>query len=292
MWPVHFIVLMLIIGVYSFVTVNEVFTFNDYLDYTLVHNTLKYFPQPELYDSPLRYAFLKIGYEIGLVKLFPFLFSIGILFMTYLLTKQLSGKSGALLAVSIVASSNLFRLFDTSAAYDNSWILFIMVSIYFMKRQIVSFPSFIASIFCKPLSILFVPSLIFLSLKNKRLGLLYMAIGLVGVLSMGSIYDGFNSSEFLNGLGDWWYFLFADLYMVVLVPTVMFLLAIFRKFTILVLMLNVIIMGAIVEGFTIINNEPYRYISLIVFFAVGVGILVEKVLKVNIEKYQPKNIGR
>jgi hypothetical protein len=275
---------MLIVGTYCFVTVGEVFTINDYLDYTLVHNTLKYFPQPELYDAPIRYAFLKIGYDIELVKLAPFLESIGVLFMTYLLAVQFSGKTGGLVAVTIVASSNLFRLFDTSAAYDNSWILLLLVAIYFANRQRVSFPSFVASILCKPLSIIFIPSMIFLSLKNKRLGLLYIGLGIIGLLFIEPIYDGFNQDEFISGLGDWWWFLFADLYMVVMVPVMIFLLAVFRKFALLTLMLNVIFAGAIVEGFTIINNEAYRYIPLMIFFAIGIGIFAEKVLKVNIQK--------
>jgi hypothetical protein len=46
--------------------------------------------------------------------------------------------------------------------------------------------------------------------------------------------------------------------------------------SILVLIGGILFIAPIVTGFTELTNQPYRFIPLVVFFAIGVGVLLSK----------------
>ena len=266
-------ILALLIGFYAWFSVPDVFSFYDYFDSMLVDKRVDSLTITNS-DVYLRYYLLSVGYELGVPKIIPFLESIGLLIMTYLVTVQISKRRiSGLVSVIIVSTSNLFLFYDTSVAYDNSWVLFLLLGVYFSKRW-VGTVSFLASIFCKQMTAVFVPSMIFLQLKNKKLGLAYIITGVIGIYLAFDLYDSFKPDEFAKGLTDSFYWLQSDLYMIVMVPIVMFFLFYFRKkydntMIPFVFMANSIVSGGIVEGFTPMLNEAYRYIPLVVFFAIG-----------------------
>lgn len=278
-------ILAVMIGVYCVITVPEVFTINDYPDSNLIRPQVKAWSitSPE---NVVRLTLLKIGAETGIMKLVPFVESVGVLVMTYLLSVQLSNRMGGLVATVIVASSNLFRFFDTSIAYDNSWTLFLLMAVYFSNRWYLGGLLFVASALCKSLTLVFSPSMLFMSIRKENLGIVYIVSILFGGAAVLSVSTGFSYSGFISGLTDWWYFMFSDIYMTFAIPFVMFLLVLFRKrmkntMIPFAFMLNAILSGVIVEGFTALNNEPYRYVPLVVFFAIGVSTLLQSYVKLN-----------
>ena len=46
--------------------------------------------------------------------------------------------------------------------------------------------------------------------------------------------------------------------------------------SIMVLIAGIIVIAPFLSGFTEITNQPYRFIPLVVFFAMGVGIIFSK----------------
>jgi len=46
--------------------------------------------------------------------------------------------------------------------------------------------------------------------------------------------------------------------------------------SIMVLISGILILAPILTGFTEQTNQPYRFVPLIVFFAIGVGVLLSK----------------
>lgn len=272
--------LVLIIGIYAFSAVPDVFEWYDFSDTITVKqriNDLKL----DSFDVYLKYILLKPGVDIGLPKLIPFFESIILLMVVYFLAVKISGmKFAGLLAVVIVVTSRLFSFYDTSLPYDNSWIIFLLLAIYYEKSKF-SPVFFVASIFCKPLTVLYIPSMIFLKLRDKKLGIPFIIIGLVSLIGISSYYDYFSMTEFLEGMYDNIYWFYADPYLLVMIPVVSVALVIARKYGYkntmmpLAFMINSIFMSGIVEGFTGMYNQGYRYIPMVIFLALGVSVFFQ-----------------
>jgi len=233
----------------------------------------------------------------GNYAVIPFLASIALVIMVYFFTKLITNKRFAgLVAMVILLQSNLFLIFDTAVAYTNFWILFYLLSLYFMyKAWPLSPVSYILSIPSKALTIMFLPmSLYFLFrssiTKNKK-----MIIGgtLVAVIIIGAIYssrtnetggviqEGFLSEEFWIGFASFaTQMRFDGMIIVFLFPLIVGLLFASKKNkhaeSIMVLIGGMLLIAPILTGFTDQTNQPYRFIPLVTFFAVGVGILLSK----------------
>ena len=127
----------------------------------------------------LRYIFLAVSDEVfGNVNILPFLSSIALLSLTYLFTVKLSGKRiSGIVALIILTQSNLFHLFDTTAAYDTFWVSFFLLTLYLIIRKPIMSPVFfISSILTKMVAFLFFPIMIAFILsinKSKKILIVY-----------------------------------------------------------------------------------------------------------------------
>jgi len=231
------------------------------------------------------------------IKILPFVASILVILFTYLLTVQITEKRFAgIIAILVLMQSHTFLRFDTVAVYENFWVLFYILSIYVIKKQWILSPIFyILSFFTKAfVAPYFVMTLFFAartSISNKKkifLLVSYMAIIGISVLvifSGDTIYPNviqIDVSKFFIGLATFGPLLRYDflLLMTILPVTVGLTLAknsIKETNSILFLILGTLLAGPILIVFTnFYEILPYRYIPLIVFFAIGIGTFFSK----------------
>ena len=230
-------------------------------------------------------------------KVIPFIASIALLVLTYFITAQISQKRFAgIVAVVIVLQSRVFLLYDTSVSYPNFWILFYLFSLYLIyKKSFLSPISFVASILSKPLTVIFLPMTLFfihrtnLPRQTKIRTLIYYGVmSVIGVVILFDFASGlflpiyFYSHDFWMGFAAFYTsFLLDGLILVFILPLTVGLFIASRNGvsqadSILFLILGVLISGPILAGFSEMINTPYRFITLIEFFAIGVGLLLSK----------------
>src|SRR3990172_6816820 len=125
-------------------------------------------------------------------RIVPFLETVSLLVLTYFVTFEITKKRlSGVIAVGVLTQSNIFLIFDSLATYSNDWTLFYLLSIYLIiKKWGLSPVSFVASIFCKPLTAAFFPTTIFFVLRSeldrrKKIYLLISYLGLAGAVGIG-----------------------------------------------------------------------------------------------------------
>lgn len=235
------------------------------------------------------------------IKVLPFLVSISLVILTYFFTVKISHKKFAgLVAMAVLIQSYTFLRFDTLATYENSWTLFYLLSLYLIyKKWPLSPISYIASIFSKPLTLVFLPMTIFVAyraeiLQNKKIRILIMYIALfVALIVIGLtvknplIFVGDDSSitDFWAGFTTWSFHLrFDTLFLILIIPVTVCLFLKSRSGfleadSVLFLIAGSILAMPLLAGLTGYNIHPYRDVPLIVFFAIGVGFLFAKKVK-------------
>ena len=233
------------------------------------------------------------------IKLLPFVASILLVVVTFFLTYQITQKRFAgIISMVILLQSHTFLHFDTIAVYENFWVLFYVVSLYAINRKWqYSSISYLLSIFSKAfIAVFFLPSLYYIcrasiSTRKKLYTLASYATSLIVILlvfSFGeSIYFdiiNISSSEFFLAFNALGYALRYDLIIVLsLLPLTLGLFFKFRKDnskkvdSILVLILTALLAGPVISMLTdFYFILPYRFLPLIVFVAVGIGVLLSK----------------
>jgi len=241
---------------------------------------------------------LKISVEVFQnIRIMPFLASISLLLLTYFFTVKITHKRFAgIVAMLILVQSSTFYNFDTIATYSNFWGLFYLLSLYLIyKKWYLSPISYIASIFSKPLTIAFVPLSLFFVFRAEipkkikiRTMIIYsalLAILATIMLSGGSDIGGtapFNSDDFWAGFTIWSFQLRSDgLFLVFILPLTVGLFLTSRKGflqadSMLFLIAGIIFAIPLLAALTYFNVHPYRFVPLVVFFAVGVGTLLSQ----------------
>lgn len=233
------------------------------------------------------------------IKLLPFVASILLVVVTFFLTYQITQKRFAgIISMVVLLQSHTFLHFDTIAVYENFWVLFYVVSLYAINRKWqYSSISYLLSIFSKAfIVVFFLPSLYYIcrasiSTRKKLYTLASYAASLIVILlvfSFGeSIYFdiiNISSSEFFLAFNALGYTLRYDLIIVLsLLPLTLGLFFKFRKEnskkvdSILVLILTALLAGPVISMLTdFYFILPYRFLPLIVFVAVGIGVLLSK----------------
>jgi hypothetical protein len=115
-----------------------------------------------------------------------------------------------------------------------------------------------------------------------------MIIVVVGISAMSSglgeaTQESFDAKEFQMGFTSFSYQLRSDgLVMLFMIPLMSGLFLVAKKGvkhgeSIMVLISGILLIAPILTGFTNQTNQPYRFMPLIVFFAIGVGILLSKI---------------
>jgi len=238
-------------------------------------------------------------------KVIPFIASASILLLTYFFTVEITKKRFAgIVAMGILFQSRTFLEFDTLAVYSNFWTLFYLLSLYLIyKKWYLSPLSFIASIFSKPLSAAYLPMTLFfifraeISRRKKFYILISYAIivviAIAGIFILdidlgGGVTSGkisFDYIEFWSSLTIWGFQLRADtLFLLFVLPVTVGLFLKSRKGILQADSIQILITGTIfvmplLAALTLTNLHPYRFVPLVVFFAIGVGTLLAQKIK-------------
>ena len=217
------------------------------------------------------------------------------LLLVYFTTLELTKKRiGSLIAVIIVLQSNNFLTYDSTASYANFWMFFYLLSLFLIiKKWYLSHVSYILSVFSKGLTVIFIPMTLFFTLnseisKRKKILVItpYVIMGLIFAISsqikglvlgipdislnFQRFWDGFTSVSFQ--LRNDWLVLFCILPLVI----ALYIRAkqkIFYAYSAMIFLAWTLLSSPLLAGITIYTLEPYRQIPVVIFFAIGVGIL-------------------
>jgi len=303
---VAFVVLVVILGLYIAFTINELSSEEALGDYTRVKRSVEAWSFENLANldrlSPHVRTFLlsvSLNY-LDNIRIIPFLASISLLILTYLITLELSKKRFAgLVSVVIILQSPVFLKYDTTATYENFWTVFYIFSLYTIYKFWPLSPfAWILSILSKPITSIFLPMTLFLVYKanisrRKKIALTmtYITISSIAlgiVFSMDTnVVGGTGEIEFVerffwNGFVSLAFQLRYDYLVILFLLPLTFGLfiasqkGIIQSDSILMLIAGILFSAPILTGFTDITNQPYRFIPLVVFFAMGVGVILTK----------------
>ena len=249
------------------------------------------------FEPHARYFLLKLSVELfDNYKIFPFFASIGLLLVTYIFATLITGKRFAgIISLVIMVQSNLFLSFDTSPTYSNFWTLFYVLSLYLAVRLWMVSPAiYLLSIFAKVLTVAFLPMSIFfvlssdISKKKKAFVVLVSMIivsGGVIIFATQNLAEtegaGLNSDEFWSGLSSFANQIRHDgLIVLFILPLVFGLFMVSKRSryatSVMVMIAGMLVIVPLISGFTEITNQPYRFVPLVFFFAIGVGTLLSK----------------
>ena len=279
-----------------------------YDDYGILKNALEIWPSTDSDDMYVnegntRYVRMLL-FDASIVifqniKILPFVASILLVVVTFFLTYQITQKRFAgIISMMILLQSHTFLHFDTIAVYENFWVLFYVVSLYMINRKWqYSSISYLLAIFSKAfIAVFFLSSLYYIcrasiSRRKKLYTLASYAALLIVILSVFSFRESIffdiiniSSSEFFLAFNALGYTLRYDLIIVLsLLPLTLGLFFKFRKEnsrkadSILVLILTALLAGPVISMLTdLYFILPHRFLPLIVFVAVGIGVLLSK----------------
>ena len=265
---------------------------------------LKDFPNSEEGSIAIRILFVNnfLSYSsqeiFDNVKVIPFIGSIALLVLTYFFTAKITNKRFAgIIAIIVILQSDLFRTYDTTATYSYFWAILYLFSLYLMcTKHHLSSVAYFLSIFSKPLTAAFFPmSMYFLYRTNlelkKKIQVFIPYVIIIALLSgmifvagvtLASKDIGFNMNEFWGGFNTISSHLRSDgLIVVFMIPLLFGLFMTSRRGiphadSIQLLIAGTLLASPVLAAFTGFNVNPYRHVMLVVFFAVGIGMLLSK----------------
>jgi len=303
-----FFVIVIIIGTYITASVNELFN-EEFLDdyYIWMVPILETYDFSKVEDAGLDKHFLYFLTDssmqlFGNYKVVPFIASIALLGLTYVFTFEITKKRFAgIVAMVILLQSRIFLYFDTSVVYPNYWVAFYLFSLYLIyKKWPLSPISFVLSLATKGLTALFLPMTLFFIyrakiVKQKKI-LLTISYGIIFLLGAGIVFSmgqssvsslenfahEFESHDFWAGFTTVSTTLRIDgLVLLFMLPLTFGLFVASKKGvlhadSIMFFILTMLLYAPFLVGFTYHQHEPYRFVPLIVFFAIGTGVLLSK----------------
>jgi hypothetical protein len=296
-----FIVLLVLLIIYISASSTELSSQEIFEDYTGVKNRLDNWSPDQIINSfepHVKYFFIKASTVLfGNDRVIPLLASVSLLVVTYFLTKTITQKRFAgIVSVVIIMQSNVFLIYDTTVSYTNFWILFYLLSLYLVYRFWPLSPvSYLLSIPSKALTAAFLPMSIYFILrsnisKKQKMITAGITAGIIlagGLVSLGGFpttktEEAFNEKEFWMGFTSFSYQLrFDGLLILFMIPLMVGLFLVSRSGikhgeSIMVFISGMLLIAPILTGFTNQTNQPYRFVPLVVFFAIGVGVLLSK----------------
>jgi len=299
------ITIVILLSIYVVFSASELGTVEEWEDYPGVKQRVESWSPDQIvtrFETHAKYFLLWSSFILfGNYTVIPFLASISLLLITYFFTVKISEKRFAgIVAMVILLQSNVFLTYDSTVSYTNFWIVFYLLSLFLIYRfwPLSSF-AYILSLLSKPLTAIFLPMSLFFIFRsnisrNRKIIISssLIIIILAGILaafvfdvdlsgSTGS-QEKFNSDEFWLGITSFSYQLrFDRLVLLFILPLIVGLFIASKKGIIhaesmMVLIGGILLSAPLLTGFTILTNQPYRFIPLVVFFAIGVGILLTK----------------
>jgi len=303
------IIIIIILVFYIGFSVNELSINEDgqWVDYQLLKKALEIWPSTESDDIYIqeqnsryvRMALLVSSLEIFQnIKLLPFVASIFVLVVTFLITYQISHKRfSGIIAMLVLLQSHTFLHFDTVAVYENFWILFFLLGLYLInKKWPLSSGMYTLAIFSKAfIFVFFIPTIFYIyrsEISSRKKVWTICSYGVAALIifvifSFGdAIYDDImsvNNSEFFLALNTLGYTLRYDVFIILsLLPLTIGLFftsrrGVLQADSILVLILTSLLAGPFISMLTdFYFILPYRFLPLIVFVAIGIGVLFSK----------------
>jgi len=278
-------------------------------DYALLEKGLEIWPfgeSDDIYineqnDRYVRQFLLDVSLDVFQnIKLLPFIASILVVVFTYLITVQFCQKRFAgIIAVIVLLQCYTFLKFDTIAVYENFWILFFLISLYAIQKKWFLSPVFyILAFFTKAYVAPFFLMILFTTYRSQisrrtKIAILIsyiVAITLTVLLVFlaNTMYPqliDINYSKLMLGFQTIAAQLRFDFFfiMALLPETVGLMLLSKNKLkhadSILILIFGTILVGVAVGMFTAyVNILMYRFIPLLVFFSIGMGMFFSKKL--------------
>jgi hypothetical protein len=249
------------------------------------------------FEPHVKYLLLSTSlHAFGNIRVIPFIISIALLVQIYFFTKKITGKRFAgIVSMVLVLQSDIFVSYSTTSTYENSWILLYLFSLYMVLKFWPPSPiPYFLSIFSKSITLAFLPmSLYFIARsslpkKSKIYSLATYGVIIIiiaaAILYKADLIGGgtkpLDVFEFWQGFAAMAIQMRFD-YIVVLflLPLTVMLFFASRKGiqhadSIMIFILGILLISPFLTGFTRQTNEPYRFVSLLVFFAIGVGVLL------------------
>jgi hypothetical protein len=292
----------IILGIYIGTTIPELATEDTYADWAGVKAKLDGWSIESVrgWDVHVNYFLLDLSKNMfGSYKVLPFISSIGLLLTVFYITKKITEKWFAgIVSLVLVAQSYVFLTYDTSSTYTSFWMLFYLLSLYLIfKVWPLAHGAFLLSLPSKVLTLAFFPmSLYFMwraSIPKRRKILImgsYAAMFAVfaGIVSSFTTIQGiataaeFNEVQFWTGFTAFATQLRFDLLLAVfLLPLIVGLFFVARSGSkqaesILFIIGWILLLSPILAGFTNQTNQPYRFLPIVIFFAMGVGMLLKQ----------------
>jgi len=276
-----------------------------YPDYKILDDALNLWPYGnsndlwinEQLDRYVRLFLLDVSLNVFQnIKLLPFVASILLVIVTYFITYQISHKRFAgIVSMAIVLQSYTFLKYDTIAVYENFWVLFYIISLYAVyKRWYLSSVFYLLSVFTKAFVTPFLLMNVFFTYRSKiqqktKIRIIFSYVIVTGIVvlifSFGNAVYGdlirVDVSEFWIGFAAWSYQMHLDsLLILTMIPLTIGLFLKSRNGfrdadSILVLIFGSLLVGPVLALLTeFYFILPYRFVPLIVFFAMGVGIFL------------------
>jgi len=301
---VAFFVIVILIGLYITFSVGELFDGIFQADYKEHFEAwLGIYSVTEFNVTPIGYH-LQFLLETTSMQVFenykviPFIASIALLVLTYFFTAELTKKRFAgIVAMVIVLQSNVFLMYDTSISYPNFWIVFYLLSLYLILKKwpTLSPIGYVASVLSKPLAAAYLPMTLFFvyreNISNKKK--IYILISYGVIVSLGIIFlvttsesliqvMEFDNHDFWGGFSSVYNSLrFDGMILFFMLPLIVGLFITSRRGirhadSIMFLIFGLLLSPPLVESFSDSISVPYRFISLVVFFAIGTGMLLSK----------------
>lgn len=306
---VAFFIITILIGIYISLSVSELFDGKHQADfYVHFKDWLEIFSVTNFNVTPISYHLTFFLDNISMqvfenYKVIPFIASIALLVLIYFVTVEMSKKRFAgIVSMLIVLQSNVFLMYDTSETYPNFWILFYLLSLYSVfKKWPLSPISYLAGTLSKAMTAPFLPMTLFfiyranISKQNKvRCVIFYGVIVILGIAFLSvmetSIWNlGFEAKVGKFSAHDFWgaftslssSLRFDGLVLLFLPLLTLGLfhasrMGIVHADSVMFLILGMLLSGPLIDGFSDFIMVPYRFIPLIVFFAMGTGILLSR----------------
>jgi len=301
---ITFFVITILIGIYIVFSVGELFD-GKFQDDFKMH----FEPWLEIY-SVTQFNVTPTGQHLMLLlenismqvfenyKVIPFIASITLLVLTYFITFEITKKRFAgIVAFVILLQSGVFLHYDTGITYPNFWILFYLFSLYLIYKKWPASPiPYVASILTKTLTAAFLPMTIFfiyrasiLRQKKIRLVILYGIIAVLGILFLNFTNTSFLSYDREFDLHDFWAgfnaihtsLRFDPLVILFMLPLIVGLFFTAKRGfkeadSISFLILGMLLSAILIPALSAAINVPYRFVPLVVFFAMGVGVLLSR----------------
>ena len=256
-------------------------------------------------DRYVRMFLLDVSLDIFQnIKLLPFIASILVVVFTYLVTVQFCQKRFAgIIAVIVLLQSYTFLKFDTVAVYENFWVLFFLISLYVIEKKWFLSPVFyILAFYTKAyvapffLMTLFTTYRSQISRRTKAAILISYVVTVSAAITLvffgGTVYPDVidvNYSKFILGFQVIIAQLRFDLFFIMtLLPVTVGLMLLSKNKlkhadSILILIFGTIIASPILVTFTYhYEILPYRFIPLLIFFSIGVGMFFAKNSKIHV----------